>query len=77
MCTTAKPESVFARRACVMSDGSFSPISCVGSLPLWRLSLGISGITETLRQSVVPIPRDVDVSHAPRRTFAQRDGLKP
>jgi hypothetical protein len=33
-------------RARVMSDRSFSPLSYVGSLPLWRLSLGICRITK-------------------------------
>jgi hypothetical protein len=35
-----------------MSDLPFSPLSCVGSLPLWRLSLGICRITKMLQRLI-------------------------
>jgi hypothetical protein len=40
-------------RARVMSDRPFSPLSYVGSLPLWRLSLGICRITKIMPQRLI------------------------
>ena len=51
-------------RACVMSDRPFSPLSCVGSLPPRRLSLGIC--RGALRQARLPKIAIIGTTHRTR-----------
>ena len=53
---TAKPDGICLTR--VMSDRPFSPLSYVGSLPLWRLSLGICRTAKMLQRLIAGTDRE-------------------
>src|SRR3984893_941921 len=64
MCAGRQNRNRYLPSPCAMPDRPLSPLSCVGSLPPWRLSLGICPITKMPQESVARMERSAIREHA-------------